>query len=150
MVCFLPFWLTCAGEEGGSREWDPAELGWERILCQVEALVPLVSKNWVILGTLPGARKTLLVLGGRLPCWGESDKWPLAVLAALDTLSWGEWDTRACKLLNRRGRVGDPGSCGVTGGLYVASVEVARRGLIESGFWRFWLLRISCSVDMGR
>ena len=30
VVYFLPFWHTWAGEEVGSRERDPAALGWDR------------------------------------------------------------------------------------------------------------------------
>ena len=138
VVCFLTLWRTWAGEEGGSRERDPAELGWERSLCQGDALVSLVSRKWVILGTLTGARSTLSVLGWGLPCCVVSVKWPLAVLDALDMLRGGAWDTRACKLLSLRGRVDDPGSCQVTGGLYIASVVIARRVLMWSGFWQCW------------
>ena len=55
--------------------------------------------------------------GGGLPGYVGSGKWPLAVLAALDTLSLGEWNTRDCKLLILQGHGDDPGSCQVTGGL---------------------------------
>ena len=45
----------------------PGELGWEGTLCHVDALVSLILRNWVILGTLPGAQRTLSVLG-----WGTA------------------------------------------------------------------------------
>ena len=62
-------WCTWAGEEVGSMEQDPAELGWERILCPGDDLIGPTDVErmggW-LRGTwfLPGAERGLGVRVG--------------------------------------------------------------------------------------